>query len=111
MPMRRTPALLALVLALCALPGVRAFASASCAPCCPESAMPADCSMKEASCCEVAPAAAAEAASYAKPDSPAPALVDTQRAGGPGQHPIFTLPRKGALALLSPLRLSVVLRL
>jgi len=107
----RIPALIALALLLCALPGVRAFASAPCMPCCAEGAAASDCSMREAPCCEVAPAVPADAAPNGKLDGPTSALVDTQLAIAPAHGPIFVPPVKGAFAYTSPLRLSVVRRL
>ncbi|HKA14550.1 MAG TPA: hypothetical protein VKH41_06000 [Myxococcota bacterium] len=105
----RIPALLALALALCALPGVRAFASAPCAPCCAEYSAPApDCAMDEAPCCEIAPAAPAAIADHARAEIQAPAVVDSLRVAEPALAPVPAPPAKGAPAYSSPLRLSVV---
>src|SRR5258705_2465238 len=73
----RIPALVALALALCALPGVRAFANAICSPCCAEHAQsgpgPA-CAPQDSVCCDLVPGAPAAPADHAN-QPPAPAIV------------------------------------
>jgi hypothetical protein len=108
----RIPALLALALALCALPGVRAFADAICPPCCAERAGSAPdpaCALQDSDCCDLVPAAPAAPAEPAKAQPPAPALVSVPHAVAP--VPIARLAAQGSrevAAAVSPLQLSVV---
>ncbi len=108
----RIPALLALALALCALPGVRAFASAICPPCCPEHAAPVlgpDCAPQASDCCEVVPAAPAAAPEHTNSQPPAPALVTTPRTVTPVPAALLAPQPAGQIvAARSSSRLSVV---
>jgi hypothetical protein len=111
MPMRsRTPVLLALVLALCALPGVRAFASAM--PCCAESGETApgpDCAAQDSDCCQLVPAAPAAPAEQVKAQPAAPAIVSALHGITPVPAALLALqPTSQIAAAISASRLSVV---
>jgi hypothetical protein len=112
MPMRsRIPALLALTLALCALPGVHAFAAAWCAPCCDEAqSQPQPCAVTASDCCALSPAAPASVpAEHTTAQPPAPALVTAPHGFAPthaaGLAPSFA---RQIAAASAPARLSVV---
>ena len=116
MPMRsRWPVLFALALALCALPGVQAFAASACAPCCAEQgspASPSDCALSESPCCDLAPAVPIAPFERATPQPATPAAMSAPLvlAPAPAQPPAPLFAR--ALAATSPPeRLSVVRRL
>ncbi len=109
----RLPALLALTLALAALPGVRAFANAMCAPCCPERSAAADpaCEIESSDCCELVPAApAAPEPVKAKPVTPALSLAPRPAEPIPASH-LAPLRAREFASRASALQLSVVRRL
>jgi hypothetical protein len=103
----RIPALLALALLLCALPGVRAFASAM--PCCEATEPGTGCAPAESDCCTLVPAAPAAPSAHVKAQPGAPAVVSVLRAFAPAPAALRSRhsPRDSAPAP-SALRLSVV---
>jgi hypothetical protein len=107
----RLPVLVAMALALCALPSLHAFAAARCTPCCAEMAGSADsgCGLNEADCCEVMPAAPVAPIEQSNPQlaSPALAIAPLALAPAPASVPLRLLARASA-SPAPPARLSVV---
>jgi hypothetical protein len=112
MPMRsRLPVLVALALALCALPSLHAFAAARCTPCCAEMAESADsgCGLNESDCCEVTPAAPVAPVEQVNPQLASPALTTAPIAFTPAPALLpVRLHARALAAPASPARLSVV---
>ena len=115
MPMRsRLPLLVALALALCALPSLHAWAVASCTPCCAEMAGSAPdsgspCGLDDADCCKVMPAPPVSPVEPVMPPLAAPALASAPIALAPAPALLLARPPTRALASPAPpARLSVV---
>src|SRR5512138_3413476 len=113
MPMRsRWPVLFALALALCALPGVEAYAASACAPCCAEQGKPApgsDCGISESPCCELAPAAPIAPFERATRQLATPALASAPVVLAPASAwASASLTARALAAPAPPERLSVV---
>jgi hypothetical protein len=107
----RIPALLVVALALCALPEVRAFASAVCATCCSDAGSEAQgpaCAMHESGCCELAPATPAALVEHTNAQPPAPALASAHVLAPVSWAPLAPLVTRELALASSPLRLSVV---
>ncbi len=102
--------MVALALVLCALPGVRAFASAM--PCCSENGEstpgPA-CAPQESDCCELVPAAPAAPAEHTNSQPPPPAIVSALHGITAVPAALLALPpARQIAAAISSSRLSVV---